>query len=141
MKVRRLFFGALGVMALASVTVFGATSSAHAPPSGSRSCKAVDRHRGAAHRPGRAARPRAAGRRKGWPSPPTTRRSAPTSRWAQDDTQLTPALATTKTAAIIASNAVAVVGPVRQPGGRGGRSGSRNGRAGGHLGLGDATRR
>ena len=29
MKVRRVFIGALGVMALASVTVFGATSSAH----------------------------------------------------------------------------------------------------------------
>ena len=112
MKVRRLFIGALGVMALASATVFGAASSAHPAPRRRR----------------RAARPRSHSRRRSRPARPS-RSGLEQLHFAQlavamdnkalgihvslgqDDTGLNPALATTKTQAIIASKAVAIVGP------------------------------
>jgi branched-chain amino acid transport system substrate-binding protein len=111
MKVRRLFLGALGVMALASVTVFGATSSAHSANAAKAACKtsiAIEA-------------PFATG--------PATQLGLEQLHFAQlavavddkalginvslgqDDTGLNPALATTKTNAIIASSAVAAVGP------------------------------
>jgi len=112
MKVRRLFLGALGVMALASATVFGAASSAHprakAPAA---SCKTSIAFEG----------PFASG-----PAIPQGLEQLHFSELAvamdnkslgihvslgQDDTGLNPALATTKTNAIIASKAVAIVGP------------------------------
>jgi branched-chain amino acid transport system substrate-binding protein len=110
MKVRRLFIGALGVMALASVTVFGATSSAHVAKVAKAACKASI----AIEAPltGRAAV-------LGLEQLPAAQAAVATDNkslgihvtLAQDDTQLTPAIAVTKTAAVIASNAVALVGP------------------------------
>ena len=47
MKLRRIFAGALGVMALASVTVLGGTSSANVAKNAHAACTASDRHRGA----------------------------------------------------------------------------------------------
>jgi branched-chain amino acid transport system substrate-binding protein len=111
MKVRRIFLGALGVMALASVTVFGASSSAHSAKAAKVACKtsiAVEA-------------PFATG--------PATQLGLEQLHFAelavavdnkalgtkvtlgQDDTGLNPALATQKTNAIIASSAVAAVGP------------------------------
>jgi branched-chain amino acid transport system substrate-binding protein len=111
MKLRRIFAGALGVMALASVTVFGATGSAHVAKAASASCKtsiAVEA-------------PYATG--------PATQLGLEQLHFAelavandnkslgikvtlgQNDTGLNPALATTRTQAIIASGAVAAVGP------------------------------
>ena len=64
MKVRRILSGAVGVMGLAAIMVFGAaaSSSAHsAKAAAAAACKASHRHRGAVrNRPGDAARPRAA---------------------------------------------------------------------------------
>jgi branched-chain amino acid transport system substrate-binding protein len=112
MKVRRLFFSALGVMALASATVFGAASSAHpAAKAAAASCKtsiAIEA-------------PFATG--------PATQLGLEQLHFAQlavamankanhtkitmgqDDTGLNPSLATTKTNSIIASSAVAAIGP------------------------------
>jgi len=111
MKVRRLFLGALGVMALASVTVFGASSSAHSATAAKAACKASI----AVEAP--------------FATGPATQLGLEQLHFAelavandnkslgikvtlgQDDTGLNPALATTKTNAIIASSAVAAVGP------------------------------
>ena len=112
MKVRRKFLGALGVTALASVTVFGtAASSAHTAKAAAVSCKtsiAVEA-------------PYATG--------PATQLGLEQLHFAefavardnkmlginvslgQNDTGLNPSLATTRSNAIIASSAVAVVGP------------------------------
>jgi ABC-type branched-subunit amino acid transport system substrate-binding protein len=110
MKVRRLFIGALGVMALASVTVFGATSSAQVAKVAAAKCSAslaieapftgpvaqLGLEQGAGAKAAVAADNKSLGIHV---------------TLGQDDTQLTPALAVTKTAAIISSNAVAVIGP------------------------------
>jgi branched-chain amino acid transport system substrate-binding protein len=111
MKVRRLFIGASGVMALASVTVFGATSSAHTATVAAAKCKASI----AVEAP--------------FATGPATQLGLEQLNFAklavqvdnkalnlsvtlgQNDTGLNPALATTKTQAIIASSAVAAVGP------------------------------
>ena len=111
MKVRRLFIGALGVMALASATVFGATSSAHPAKAAKAACKAAI----AVEAP--------------FATGPATQLGLEQLHFAelavandnkslgikvslgQDDTGLNPALATAKTNAIIASSAVAAVGP------------------------------
>ena len=111
MKVRRLFIGALGVMALASVTVFGATSSAHSAQAAKAACKASIALEA----------PFATG--------PATQQGAEQLHFAQlavqndnkalgtkvtlgqNDTGLNPALATTVSQRVIASSAVAVVGP------------------------------
>jgi branched-chain amino acid transport system substrate-binding protein len=111
MKVRRLFIGALGVMALASVTVFGASSSAHTAKAAKAACKAsIDLEL-----------PFATG--------PVVQQGLEQLHFAelavandnkslgiqvsagQADTGLNPALATTRSQASIASSAVAVVGP------------------------------
>src|SRR6185437_5196192 len=112
MKVRRLFFGALGVTALASATVFGAASSARpVAKAAATSCKTSIAFEG----------PFASG-----PAIPQGLEQLHFSELAvamdnkalgihvslgQDDTGLNPALATTKTNAIIASKAVAIIGP------------------------------
>jgi len=113
MKVRRTFLGAVGVMALASATVFGAASSSARPAAkaAAASCKtsiAVEA-------------PFATG-----PAVPQGLEQLHFAELAvamdnkslgihvtlgQDDTGLSPALATTRTNAIIASGAVAIVGP------------------------------
>ena len=111
MKVRRLFIGALGVMALASVTVFGATSSAQSAQAAKAACKASI----AVEAP--------------FATGPATQQGAEQLHFAQlavqndnkalgtqvtlgqNDTGLNPALATTVSQRIIASSAVAVVGP------------------------------
>jgi branched-chain amino acid transport system substrate-binding protein len=113
MKVRRTFLGAVGVMALASATVFGAASSSARPAAkaAAASCKtsiAVEA-------------PFATG-----PAIPQGLEQLHFAELAvamdnkslgihvtlgQDDTGLSPALATTRTNAIIASGAVAIVGP------------------------------
>jgi branched-chain amino acid transport system substrate-binding protein len=111
MHLRRIFAGALGVMALASVTVFGASSSAHVAKVAKASCStsiAVEA-------------PFATG--------PATQLGLEQLHFAQlavamankangtkvtlgkDDTGLNPSLATTRTNSIIASKAVAAVGP------------------------------
>jgi branched-chain amino acid transport system substrate-binding protein len=112
MKVGRLFFGALGVTALASATVFGAAGSAHpTAASAAASCKAsIDIEA-----------PFATG--------PATQLGLEQVHFAQlavamankanhtsitmgqDDTGLNPSLATTRTNSIIATNAVAAIGP------------------------------
>ncbi len=112
MKIRRVFLGALGVMALASVTVFGAVSSARtAKIAKAATCKASI----AVEAP--------------FATGPATQLGLEQVHFAQlavamankangthitlgqDDTGLNPALATTRSNAIIASKAVAVVGP------------------------------
>ena len=111
MKVRRLFLGALGVMALASVTVFGASSSAHSAKTAKAACKASI----AVEAP--------------FATGPAIQQGGEQLHFAelavandnkslgikvtlgQNDTGLNPALATTRSQAIIASPAVAVVGP------------------------------
>ena len=111
MHLRRIFAGALGVMALASVTVLGATGSAHVAKIAKASCStsiAVEA-------------PFATG--------PATQLGLEQLHFAQlalamankangthitvgkDDTGLNPSLATTRTNSIIASKAVAAVGP------------------------------
>ena len=111
MKVHRYFVGALGVISLASVTVFGATSSAHTAKAAAATCKtsiAVEA-------------PFATG--------PATQLGAEQLHFAQlavqndnkllgtkvtlgqNDTGLNPSLAVTRTNAIISSGAVAAVGP------------------------------
>ena len=112
MKVRRLFLAAMGVMALASLTVFGASSSAHsAKVKAAKACNASIAVEA----------PYATG-----PAVPQGLEQLHFAELAvamdnkslgihvtlgQDDTGLNPALATTRTQAIIASNAVAIVGP------------------------------
>ncbi len=111
MKVPRYFIGALGVMALGSVTIFGATSTAIAAHVAKTACKtsiAIEA-------------PYATG--------PATQLGLEQLNFAkfamavdnkklginvslgQNDTGLNPSLATTRSQAIIASGAVAVVGP------------------------------
>jgi branched-chain amino acid transport system substrate-binding protein len=109
MKSRRIFAGALGVVALASVTVLGATSFAH----GAKAAKACTAsiaieapltgpvaQLGLEQLAGAEAAVKADNKAFGIKV-----------TLGQDDTQLTPSIATTKTQAIIASPAVAVVGP------------------------------
>jgi branched-chain amino acid transport system substrate-binding protein len=110
MKVRRLFSGALGVMALASVTIFGATSSASAAKAAAAKCSASI----AIEAPltGQVAQlgiEQLAGAKAAVAA--DNKSLGIHVLLGQDDTQLTPALAVTKTAAIISSNAVAIVGP------------------------------
>ena len=115
MKVRRLFIGALGVMALASVTVFGASSSAESAGSSAKAAKATCKGSIAIEAPF------ATG-----PAIPQgleqlhfaelavamfNKANGTSFTLGQDDTGLNPALATTRTNAIIASKALAVVGP------------------------------
>ena len=111
MKVRRLFLGALGVMALASVTVFGASSSAHSATAAKAACKAsiaveAPFATGPAIQQGleqlHFAQLAVANDNKSLGLKVTL---------GQNDTGLNPALATTRSQAIIASPAVAVVGP------------------------------
>jgi branched-chain amino acid transport system substrate-binding protein len=110
MKVRRLFFAALGVMALACVTVFGGTSSAHSARVAKAACKASLAIEGPFTGPVAQlgleqlhfAQLAVANDNKANGTKVTL---------AQDDTQLVPSIATTKTQAIISSNAVATIGP------------------------------
>jgi branched-chain amino acid transport system substrate-binding protein len=110
MKVRRIFLGALGVMALASVTVFGASSSAHSAKAAKAACKAALAIEGPFTGPVAQlgleqlhfAQLAVANDNKANGTKVTL---------AQDDTQLTPSIATTKTQAIISSSAVAAIGP------------------------------
>ena len=112
MKVRRLFFGALGVTALASATVFGAASSARPVAKiAAKSCTTSIAFEG----------PFASG-----PAIPQGLEQLHFAQLAvamdnkslgihvslgQNNTGLDPALATTATNSIIASKAVALVGP------------------------------
>ena len=111
MKARRLFIGALGVMALASVTIFGATSSAHVAKVAAAKCSTSISVEA----------PYATG--------PATQQGLEQLHFAQyavaadnkafgihvslgkNDTGLNPALATTVTNSVVASGAVAAVGP------------------------------
>jgi branched-chain amino acid transport system substrate-binding protein len=109
MKVRRLFFGATGVMALAAGTVFG-TVGAATSASAAASCKASI----AIEAPltGQVAQlglEQLAGAKAAIAVDNKALHTNVT--LAQDDTQLTPSIAVTKTQSIISSNAVAVVGP------------------------------
>jgi branched-chain amino acid transport system substrate-binding protein len=111
MKVRRLFIGVLGVMALASVTVLGATSSAHSAKVAKTACKASI----AVEAPFATGPATALGLEQlhfAELAVATANKANGTAiTLGQDDTGLNPALATTRTNAIIASKAVAVVGP------------------------------
>jgi len=109
MKVFRYLVAAAGVIALASVTVFAGTSAAHnatvakacnasiaieAPLTGPVAQLGLEQLAGAKAAVGA-----------------YNKADGVHVTLGQDDTQLTPALAVTKTAAIISSNAVAIVGP------------------------------
>jgi branched-chain amino acid transport system substrate-binding protein len=112
MKVRRIFAGALGVMALASVTVFGATSSAHVTKTAklAKACSASIAIEAPLTGPvAQLGLEQLAGAKAAVIA--DNKALGVHVTLGQDDTQLTPALATTKTQAIISSNAVAVVGP------------------------------
>jgi ABC-type branched-subunit amino acid transport system substrate-binding protein len=110
MKPRRIFAGALGVMALASVTVFGATGSAHVAKVAKAPCKANLALEAPLTGPDAQlgqeqlvfAELAVANDNKA---------NGTKIIMAQDDTQLVPSIATTKTEAIISSNAVATIGP------------------------------
>jgi branched-chain amino acid transport system substrate-binding protein len=110
MKVFRYFVAAAGVMALASVTVFGAaTSSAHVAKA-AKACSASIAMEGPFTGPvAQLGLEQWAGAKAAVTNDNKSLGIHVTI--SQDDTQLTPALATTKTQAIISSNAVAVVGP------------------------------
>ena len=110
MKVRRLFSGALGVMVLASVTIFGATSSANAAKTAAAKCTASIAIEAPLTGPvAQLGIEQLAGAKAAVAADNKSLGIHVT--LGQDDTQLTPALAVTKTAAIISSNAVAIVGP------------------------------
>ncbi len=110
MKVFRYFVAAAGVIAVASVTVLSGTSSAHTAKVAKAACSAslaieapltgplaqlgLEQLAGA--------KAAIAADNKAYGTKVTL---------GQDDTQLTPALAVTKTAAIVSSNAVGVIGP------------------------------
>jgi branched-chain amino acid transport system substrate-binding protein len=110
MKVRRIFVGTVGVMALASVTVFGATGSAKTAKLAAASCTASIAIEGPFTGPVAQlgleqlhfAQLAVATDNKAYKEHVTLN---------QNDTQITPSIATTKTQAIISSNAVAVIGP------------------------------
>jgi branched-chain amino acid transport system substrate-binding protein len=110
MKHFRYFVSALGVMGLASATVFGATSSAHTAKAAAASCKASLAIEAPLTGPvAQLGLEQLAGAKAAIAADNKALGTKVT--LAQDDTQLTPALATTKTQAIISSNAVAVIGP------------------------------
>ena len=110
MKVRRIFAGALGVMAIASVTVFGATSSAKVAKVAAASCSANIAIEGPFTGP--VAQLGLEQLHFAELAVANDNKSLHLNvKLAQDDTQLTPSIATTKTQAIISSNAVAVIGP------------------------------
>jgi branched-chain amino acid transport system substrate-binding protein len=110
MKVRRIFAGALGVIAIASVTVFGATSSAKVAKVAAASCSANIAIEGPFTGP--VAQLGLEQLHFAELAVANDNKSLHLSvKLAQDDTQLTPSIATTKTQAIISSNAVAVIGP------------------------------
>ena len=110
MKVHRYFVGALGVIGLASATIFGAASSASTATSAAAKCKATIAFEGPLT--GRAAV-------LGLQQLPAAKAAVIADNkslginvtMAQYDTQLTPAIAVTMTASVISSNAVALVGP------------------------------
>ena len=110
MKVRRIFAGALGVMAIASVTVFGATSSAKVAKVAAATCSANIAIEGPFTGP--VAQLGLEQLHFAELAVANDNKSLHLNvKLAQDDTQLTPSIATTKTQAIISSNAVAVIGP------------------------------
>ncbi|MGH2850284.1 MAG: ABC transporter substrate-binding protein, partial [Solirubrobacteraceae bacterium] len=110
MKHFRYFAAALGVMGLASATVFGATSSAHTAKAAAASCKASLALEAPLTGPvAQLGLEQLAGAKAAITADNKALGTKVT--LAQDDTQLTPSLATTKTQAIISSNAVAVIGP------------------------------
>jgi len=111
MKVHRYFLGALGVIAAACVGIFGAaTGSAHQAHAAAAACKASIAIEAPLTGPvAQLGLEQLAGAKAALAADNKALGTKVT--LAQDDTQLTPALAVTKTAAIIASNAVAVVGP------------------------------
>jgi branched-chain amino acid transport system substrate-binding protein len=111
MKVGRLFIGALGVMALASVTVFGATSSARPAKAATAACKTSI----AVEAPFATGPATALGLEQvhfaQLAVAMANKANGTSVTLGQDDTGLNPSLATTKTNAIIGSKAVAIVGP------------------------------
>ena len=110
MKVFRYWVAAAGVIALASVTVFGGTSSAHTAKIAKSACKASLAIEAPLTGPvAQLGLEQLAGAKAAVAADNKTYGTHVT--LAQDDTQLTPALATTKTQAIISSNAVGVIGP------------------------------
>ncbi len=111
MKVHRYFLGALGVIAATCVAVFGAaTGSAHPASAAAAACKASIAIEAPLTGPvAQLGLEQLAGAKAAIAVDDKALGTKIT--LAQDDTQLTPALATVKTAAIIASNAVAIVGP------------------------------
>ena len=74
-----------------------------------------------------------------WPSPMDNKANGTSITLGQDDTQLTPSLATTKTKRSSRRRPSRADRAGRQPGGRGGRAAVREGRHGVHLRLGDAA--
>ena len=73
-------------------------SASGTPARGGTSVHGVDRDRGAVHRSGRRSSASSSCTSRSSPSPPTTRRNGTNVTLAQDDTQLTPSIAVTKTA-------------------------------------------
>jgi branched-chain amino acid transport system substrate-binding protein len=109
MKVRRLFFGAAGVLTLAAGTAFGAAGSA-ATASAATACKASIAIEAPLTGPeAQLGLEQLAGAKAAIAVDNKSLGIHVT--LGQDDTQLTPALAVTKTQAVISSNAVALIGP------------------------------
>ena len=110
MKVFRYLIATAGVIAVASVTVFGGVSSAHTAKVAKATCKASLAIEAPLTGPvAQLGLEQLAGAKAAIVNDNKTLGTDVT--LAQDDTQLTPALATTKTAAIVSSNAVGVIGP------------------------------
>jgi branched-chain amino acid transport system substrate-binding protein len=111
MKVFRYFVAAAGVIAVASVTVLSGTSSAHTTAKVAKACNASIAIEAPLTGPvAQLGLEQLAGAKAGVLA---AEKANPGVHVAlgQDDTQLTPSIAVTKTAAIVSSNAVAVVGP------------------------------
>lgn len=110
MKVHRYFAGALGVIGLASATVFGAASSASTATSAAAKCKASIAMEAPFTGPvAQLGLQQFAGAKAAVVN--DNKSLGINVTIGQDDTQLVAAQAVTKTAAIISSSAVAVVGP------------------------------
>ena len=109
MKVRRLFFSAAGVMTLVAGTAFGAASSATSA-SAAAACKASIAIEAPLTGPvAQLGLEQLAGAKAAIANDNKALGTKVT--LAQDDTQLVPSIAVTKTQAVISSNAVALVGP------------------------------
>jgi branched-chain amino acid transport system substrate-binding protein len=110
MKVFRYFVAAAGVIAVASVTVLSGTSSAHTTAKVAKACNASIAIEAPLTGPvAQLGLEQLAGAKAGLAA--ANKADGVHVTMGQDDTQLTPSIAVTKTAAIVSSNAVAVVGP------------------------------